>query len=52
MTAAVRPPQHRPRRTRKTAKQRLEEVPPPRSAHDLARAMFIQADQRRAQSGS
>ena len=31
----------------KQVKQRLDEVRPPRSAEDLARAMFVQADQRR-----
>ena len=31
----------------KPVKKRLEQVGPPRSAEDLARAMFVQADRRR-----
>lgn len=33
------------RKTTKRAKRRLEQVREPRSPQDLARAMFIQADQ-------
>ena len=43
---AVRPPQRHPRRVRKSVKQRVGEVRPPRSPQDLARAMFLQADQK------
>lgn len=41
----------RQRHTRKTTKhpeRSLEQVRPPRSPQDLARAMFVQADQKRA----
>lgn len=41
--------QRHTRKTTKRVKRRLEQVRPPRSPQDLARAMFIQADQRRAQ---
>ena len=43
--------QRHTRKTTKRAKRRLEQVRPPRSPQDLARAMFAQADQKKGSLG-
>ena len=41
-------PRERRTTTKQAAKQTTAEVRPPRSAHDLAKAIFVPATQRRA----
>ena len=44
--------QRHTRKSTKRAKRRLEQVREPRSAQDLARAIFAQAEQRQARRGT